>query len=88
MIYIEPMNYDAPKNDEGGKWRSFKDDFPDWTDAPHSIHLRTKDGNVIVARLKIADTGFNGQDEYPIFAACLSDGSEVDMFGFDEFRIV
>lgn len=65
-------------------WRSLDDDFPGWRDAGPAA-LRAADGTEVTGDL-IADVGFDGEDEYPVWTLRRADGTEVSIFDYESWK--
>lgn len=68
------------------EWRSIKDDFPSWQDTG-SIQLKRKNGEIVSGKLWADDVINNGEDEFPIFALELDNGTIEDIFSFEAYRL-
>ena len=49
---------------------------PDWSDIGRIVEVKSDDGSIISGELICDDTGFDGEEEYPIWAIVSGDGSK------------
>jgi hypothetical protein len=66
------------------EWRSLSSNFPDWRDSG-PVRLRYKNGEIIPGKLMVADVGFNGEDEFPIFEFVSDKGFVLDIHSFEDW---
>jgi hypothetical protein len=70
------------------EWLDIYDDMPGWKLPSDRIAVIDKNGNILEGDLLIADTGFNGEDEYPIFEFKDSEGKEYSFFDFEKYKFL
>lgn len=63
-------------------WRN---DIPSWHDAGR-IQLRRSDGTIVFGQLIADDVCHDDEDEYPVWALELDDGTKSDINDFVEWR--
>lgn len=73
---------------DGRKSESPIDPWPDWRDAGKRVELRMPDGQILRGELIIEDVFFNGEDEIPMFAVTLDDGSRASFVDAEEWKFI
>jgi len=66
---------------------STKKNWPDWRDVGKRVRCIFRDGSEASGRL-IADAGFNGEDEFPIFFLDLHSGHKVSFADAEHYEFL